>query len=465
MPTECSAERLDFGTVEGRAVEAAFDAGLVTSDAGALLLGAADRAIDLVRRFASCFHDGRRSDLIEHEVVTLVGQRVFAIALGYEDLNDHDELRHDPMMAVLAGKLATRRENCAPVAGKSTLNRLELSKLQPTRYHKISHNPAAIRGLLVDAFLEAHERTPKQVILDLDATDDPLHGEQEGRFFHGYYDCYCYLPLYVFCGRHLLVAKLRRADRDAADGAVEEVARLVARIRARWPHTRIMLRADSGFARDDLMAWCEANDVDFVFGLARNERLVAAIASELDRAVAKSRRTGRPERRFKSFMWMTRSTWSGRRRVVAKAEATQGEANPRFVVTSLARKACKAKYLYEKVYCARGDMENRIKECQLDLFADRTSTATMRANQLRLWFHSMAYVLLCAMRRIGLRDTALADATCGTIRLKLLKVGALVRISVRRIKIAMASACPAAQVWGLAAIRLAAAAKARASPA
>jgi len=446
-------------------VEAAFDAGLVTSDAGALLLGAADRAIDLVRRFASCFHDGRRSDLIEHEVVTLVGQRVFAIALGYEDLNDHDELRHDPMMAVLAGKLATRRENCAPVAGKSTLNRLELSKLQPTRYHKISHNPAAIRGLLVDAFLEAHERTPKQIILDLDATDDPLHGEQEGRFLHGYYDCYCYLPLYVFCGRHLLVAKLRRADRDAADGAVEEVARLVARIRARWPHTRIMLRADSGFARDDLMAWCEANDVDFVFGLARNERLVAAIASELDRAVAKSRRTGRPERRFKSFMWMTRSTWSGRRRVVAKAEATQGEANPRFVVTSLARKACKAKYLYEKVYCARGDMENRIKECQLDLFADRTSTATMRANQLRLWFHSMAYVLLCAMRRIGLRDTALADATCGTIRLKLLKVGALVRISVRRIKIAMASACPAARDWTRAAVRLTAAANARASPA
>ena len=442
MPTECSVERLDFGTVEGRAVEAAFDAGLVTSDAGALLLGAADRAIDLVRRFASCFHDGRRSDLIEHEVVTLVGQRVFAIALGYEDLNDHDELRHDPMMAVLAGKLATRRENCAPVAGKSTLNRLELSKLQPTRYHKISHNPAAIRGLLVDAFLEAHERTPKQIILDLDATDDPLHGEQEGRFFHGYYDCYCYLPLYVFCGRHLLVAKLRRADRDAADGAVEEVARLVARIRARWPHTRIMLRADSGFARDDLMAWCEANDVDFVFGLARNERLVAAIASELDRAVAKSRRTGRPERRFKSFVWMTRSTWSGRRRVVAKAEATQGEANPCFVVTSLARKACKAKYLYEKVYCARGDMENRIKECQLDLFADRTSAKTMRANQLRLFFASLAYVLVCGLRRIGLAHTQFAKASCGTIRLKLLKIGALVRTSVRRIKLAMPSAFP-----------------------
>jgi hypothetical protein len=465
MPTECSAERFDFGTVEGRSVEAAFDAGLVTSDAGALLLGAADRAIDLVGRFARCFHDERRAELIEHAVATLVGQRVFGIALGYEDLNDHDELRYDPMMAVLAGKLAAGREDCAPVAGKSTLNRLELSRLQPTRYHKISHNPAAIRDLLVDLFVEAHDRAPRQITLDLDATDDPLHGEQEGRFFHGHYDCYCYLPLYVFCGRHLLVAKLRRADADAAAGAVEEVARVVARIRAAWPRTRILLRADSGFARDDLMTWCEDNGVDFVLGLARNERLVARIADDLDRAVAKSRHTGRPERRFSSFMWMTRKSWSRKRRVVAKAEATQGEANPRFIVTSLSRKAAKARPLYEKVYCARGDMENRIKECQLDLFADRTSTATMRANQLRLWFHSMAYVLLCALRRIALHDSALADATCGTIRLKLLKIGALVRISVRRIRIAMASACPAAPEWGRAAIRLAAAARARASPA
>ena len=464
MPTECSAERFDFGTVEGRSVEAEFDSGLVTSDAGALLLGATDQAIDLVRRFASCFHDRRRQEWIEHEVATLVGQRVFAIALGYEDLNDHDELRHDPMMAVLAGKLTARREDCAPVAGKSTLNRLELSRLEPTRYHKISHNPMAIRNLLVDLFLDARERAPRQIILDLDATDDPVHGEQEGRFFHGYYDCYCYLPLYVFCGRDLLAAKLRRAERDAADGAVEEIARVVARIVARWPRTRIMLRADSGFARDDLMAWCEANGVDFVFGLARNERLVAAIEAELEHAIAKSRRTSRPERRFKSFMWMTRHSWSRKRRVVAKAEATQGEANPRFIVTSLACTACKAKYLYEKIYCARGDMENRIKECQLDLFADRTSAATMRANQLRLWFHSMAYVLLCAMRRIALQGTALANATCGTLRLKLLKVGALVRISVRRINVAMASACPVAEDWTRAAVRLTTAA-ARASPA
>jgi DDE family transposase len=465
MPTECSAECFDFGIVEGRPVEAAFDAGLVTSDAGALLLGATDRAIGMLDRFGACFHDERRQDLIEHEITTLVGQRVFGIALGYEDLNDHDELRRDPMMAVLAGKLEGRREDCAPVAGKSTLNRLELSKLEPTRYHKISHNPVAIRNLFVDLFLEAHERAPRQIILDLDATDDPVHGEQEGRFYHGYYDCYCYLPLYVFCGRHLLVAKLRRANMDAAAGALEEVARVVARIRARWPRTRILLRADSGFARDELMAWCEANGVGFLFGLAQNERLNGEIKDELAKAEAKSRRSGKPARYFKEFKYETRRSWTCERRVVAKAEWTKGEANPRFVVTSLKRAECGPKYLYEKVYCARGDMENRIKECQLDLYADRTSAATMRANQLRLWFHSMAYVLLCALRRIGLHDTQFAQATCGTIRLKLLKIGAIVRISVRRIKIAMASACPVAEDWGRAAIRLALAALARASPA
>jgi hypothetical protein len=465
MPTECSAERFDFGTVEGRSVEAAFDAGLVTSDAGALLLGATDRAIDLMDRFASCFHDARHPEWIEHEVTTLVGQRVFGIALGYEDLNDHDELRHDPMMAMLAGKLKAQRKDCAPVAGKSTLNRLELSKLEPTRYHKISHNPVAIKALLVDLFLEAHERAPKQIVLDLDATDDPLHGQQEGRFFHGYYDCYCYLPLYVFCGRHLLAAKLRRANIDGSAGSVQEVARIVAQVRQRWPRVRILLRADSGFAREELMAWCETNSVDFLFGLAKNDRLITKIKAELEQAAARSQRSGKPERRFKDFTWTTRGSWSRRRRVVAKAEWTQGEANPRFVVTTLRREECKARYLYEKVYCARGDMENRIKECQLDLYADRTSTATMRANQLRLWFYSMAYVLLCATRRIGLHNTEFANATCGTIRLKLLKIGALVSMSVRRIKIAMASACPAAQTWGQAAVRLTAAAKVRASPA
>jgi hypothetical protein len=415
-------------------------------------------------RFAACFHDVRRQELIEHEVVTLVGQRVFGIALGYEDLNDHDTLRHDPVMAVLAGKLAARREDCAPVAGKSTLNRLERSRLEPTRYHKISHNPVAIKKLMVDLFLESQDQVPNEIILDLDCTDDPVHGEQEGRFFHGYYGCYCYLPLYIFCGRHLLASKLRRANIDAAAGTVKEVARIVAHIRGRWPKVRILLRADSGFCRDELMAWCEANNIQYVFGLAKNDRLNAEIKYELERAEAESRRTSKPARRFKDFKWRTVKSWSCERRVVAKAEWTQGEANPRFVVTSLKRSECKARYLYEKVYCARGDMENRIKECQLDLYADRTSTATMQANQLRLWFASMAYILLCALRRIGLPHTRFENATCGTLRLNLLKIGAVVRVSVRRVKIAMASACPSADIWGLAAIRLTAIASAHASP-
>ena len=442
MPTQCSPDSFGFAPVEGRSVVAAFDGGKITSDAGALLLGAADRAIKLINRFAKCFRDARCQELIEHEVSTLVGQRVYGMALGYEDLIDHDELRHDPVMAVLAGKLAARRKDCAPVAGKSTLNRLELSRAEPSRYHKIAYDGAAIEDLLVELFLEAHQTPPKQIILDLDATDDPLHGQQEGRFFHGYYNGYCYLPLYVFCGRHVLVSKLRPSNIDGSAGAVEVVERLVGRIRAAWPRTRILLRADSGFARDELMSWCEANGVDYLFGLAKNKRLVAKLELDLVRAEEESRRTGKPARRFRDFMWTTQKSWSRRRRVVGKAECTQGEANPRFVVTTLGTAECGARYLYETIYCARGDMENRIKECQMDLFADRTSAATMRANQLRLWFASMAYTLLSALRRIGLAHTKFAKATCGTIRLKLLKIGALVRLSVRRIKIAMASGCP-----------------------
>jgi hypothetical protein len=436
---------------------------VITSDAGALLLGATDRAIDLVKRFAACFQDARNPDLIEHTLATLVGQRVFGIALGYEDLVDHDQLRHDPVLAVLGGKLTARRADCAPLAGKSTLNRLEHAPSgAPARYHRIGHDGEAIARVFVDLFLEAHARAPKQIILDLDATDDPIHGHQEGRFFHGYYDCYCYLPLYIFCGRHLLAATLRRSNIDASAGAEEEVARLVAQIRARWPRVRILLRADSGFARERLMSWCEHNRVDFVFGLARNSRLVEEIAVELIQAEDEAERTGQPARRYKDFRWSTLESWSRRRRVIGKAEWTGGEANPRFIVTSLKPREFAARFLYEDVYCARGDMENRIKECQADLFADRTSAATMRANQLRLWFASMAYVLVCALRRIGLAHTQFAQATCGTIRLKLLKIGALVRTSVRRVTVAMASACPAADEWRLAHARLIAA---RASPA
>ena len=442
MPTQCSRDLFGYEVVEGRQVVAAFDGGDNTSDAGGLLLGATDRAIGLVGRFAACFVDERAQAQVEHSIAAMVAQRVFGIALGYEDVVDHDQLRLDPVLATLAGKLTARRKNCAPLAGKSTLNRLEHAPSEPTRYHKIGHDGAAIERLFVDLFLEAHRTPPKEIILDLDATDDPLHGHQEGRFFHGYYDCYCYLPLYVFCGQHLLAAKLRRSNIDASAGAIEEVARAIGQIRARWPRVQILLRADSGFARDELMAWCEANGVDYVFGLARNERLVGALAEDLATAEAESLARGGPARRFADFAWRTLDSWSRTRRVVAKAEHLPKGANPRFIVTSLPASETDARTLYEEVYCARGEIENRIKEQQLDLFADRTSAATMRANQLRLWFASFAYVLLAALRRIGLRHTQFAAATCGTIRLKLLKIGAQVRKSVRRIKVAMASACP-----------------------
>jgi len=309
VQTECSADLFEFAPVEGRRVVAAFDGGAITSDAGVLLLGQSDRVIPLTERFASCFTDTRVAELVEHSVGTLVMQRVFGIALGYEDLIDHDELWHDPVLAILAGKLSAHRADCAPLAGKSTLNRLELSRPEPTRYHKVSHDPAAIERLFVDLFLEAHRHAPAQIILDLDATDDPLHGRQEGRFFHGYHDCYCYLPLYVFCGRHLLAAKLRRSNIDGAAGAIEEVARIVVQIRHRWPRVRILLRGDSGFAREALMAWCEVNRVDFLFGLARNERLEEAIKAEVMTATLESIRTGRSARCFKGFTWSTLDSW------------------------------------------------------------------------------------------------------------------------------------------------------------
>jgi hypothetical protein len=362
MPTQCSRDLFGYEVVEGRQVVAAFDGGEVTSDAGALLLGAADRAIGLVERFAGCFVDGRAQGQVEHTVETMVAQRVFGIALGYEDVVDHDQLRHDPVLAALAGKLEAKRKDCAPLAGKSTLNRLEHAPSEPTRYHKIGHDAQTIEGLFVDLFLEAHQTPPKQIILDLDATDDPLHGRQEGRFFHGYYDCYCYLPLYVFCGSQLLAAKLRRANIDASAGALAEVERIVDQIRARWPRVKILLRADSGFARDELMTWCEANGVDYVFGLARNDRLIGAIAPELTLAEAESLAKGGPARRFADFFWSTRDSWSRRRRVVAKAEHLPKGSNPRFVVTSLGVTAVDARTLYEDVYCARGAVENRIKD-------------------------------------------------------------------------------------------------------
>ena len=455
MQTECISDQYDFEGFDGRRVVAAFDGGALSSDAGALLLRQTDRAIGLFARVAACFVDHRAADLTVHGLPAMVGQRITGIALGYEDIDDHDELRHDPVLALLSDRLETKRDDCAALAGKSTLNRLEHAPMgAPTRYHKIGHDAGAMEDLFVDLYLEAHERAPQRIILDLDATDDPIHGHQEGRFFHGYYDGYCYLPLYIFAGRHLLAAKLRRSNIDASAGSIEEVERIVARIRDRWPRANILLRADSGFAREALMAWCEENRVHYLFGLARNERLVGEIAAELEAARAEQQQSGKPARRFADFMWTTLDSWSRRRRVVAKAEHLDKGANPRFVVTSLKADKVDARTLYEDLYCQRGEMENRIKECQLDLLADRTSARTMRANQLRLWFASFAYVLIDALRRLGLKHSRLEKATCGTIRLKLLKLGARVTLSVRRIKISMASSNPWQNEFALAHARI-----------
>lgn len=443
MQAQCSAEQYEFSGVERRRVVAGFDGGRVTSDAGALLLKQADEAIRLTERVAYCFWDLRKQELIEHTVKTLVGQRIFGIALGYEDLNDHDELRKDPVFGVLAGKLEAKREDCEAVAGKSTLNRLELHPLAgSTHYHKIFVKEGTFERLFVDLFLESFSEEPTEIMLDLDATDAPLHGEQEDRFFHGYYDHYCYLPLYIFCGKKLLCAKLRPANIDGSAGALEELERIVGKIRERWPNVRIILRADSGFCREELMGWCEKEGIDYIFGLARNARLERAIGAELHEADRRAQESGESARIFKELTYRTRKTWSRERRVVGKAEATPKGKNPRFIVTSLSVGEYDGKRLYEDIYCARGEMENRIKECQLDMFADRLSANLFRVNQLRLWFASLAYVLVEALRRLGLGATKLARATVGTIRLKLLKIGALVTISVRRIKLALSSGYP-----------------------
>jgi hypothetical protein len=435
-------------------VVAAFDGGRQTQDGGLLLLREVAEGSGLIRRFASCFRDHRRAERIEHTVEELLSQRVLAQAQGYEDLNDHDTLRDDPLLAVAAGKRdlvgterKSRRDRGHALAARSTLNRLERTTELPSRYHRIVHDEEAIGDLFVDHFLDAQGRPPSRIVLDLDATDDPVHGHQEGRFFHGYYRSYCYLPLYIFCGSFLLCAKLRCSNIDASAGAVEALERIVGRIRARWPEVEIWIRADSGFARDAIMSWCEANRVEYVLGLARNARLRRAIGAELEEARMEAERTGRPARRFKDLRYRTRKSWSRERRVVGKAEQLPGKANPRFVVTSLPRERMRASTLYRKAYCARGDMENRIKEQQLGMFADRTSASTMRANQLRLWIASVAYTLVHELRRLGLAGTPLEKAQVDTIRVRLLKIAGRVKISVRRVRIALSSLFPLQAVF------------------
>ncbi len=431
--TECSQEVFQFASHFSRRVEAGFTAGQVSSDGGSLLLREVERRIGLIDRLAACFTDRRRPDRVEHRLGEMLAQRIFSLALGYEDLNDHDELRHDPLMAVLSGKRALDQ----PLAGKSTLNRLELPG-GAKRYHKIDYEPEKIDALLCDLFVESHTTPPEEVVLDLDATDIPLHGHQPERFFHGYYDSYCYLPLYIFAGDQLLCARLRPATRDAAKGALDEVKRIVAQLRLKWPEVKIVLRADSGFCRDELMAWCEENKVDYAFGLARNKRLQKILGKQMHEAKMEHEKTGKAARVFAEFDYKTRKSWARERRVVAKAEYLDKGENPRFVVTSLTPDKWPARELYEKFYCARGEMENRIKE-QMCLFAYRLSTEEMKGNQLRLYLSGLAYTLVEALRRIALKGTEWAQAQVDTIRRKLFKIGAVVKISARRVLLELSS--------------------------
>ncbi len=452
MITECTPSQLEFGRHGRRRVTVRFDGGQLTSEGGGVLLRETEARLGLLERMASCFRDYRNPSAVEHTVRDLVAQRVYGLALGYEDLNDHNQLRRDAFMALLVGKSditgADRRrtrDKGRPLASASALNRLELSrpgKAAGDRYKRIPADTKALDRLLVDLFLEAHEEAPAEIVLDLDATDDPLHGAQEGRFFHGYYGTYCYMPLYAFCGEHLLLARLRRSNQDGSAGTIRELTPIVARIREAWPEVRIVLRGDSGFCRERIMAWCERQGIGFVFGVARNRRLVRRIGRPLQKSRRRFHATGKASRRFREFRYRTDTSWSRKRRVVGKAEWLAKGANPRFVVSSLRRSRAGKQPLYEQLYCARGDMENRIKEQQLDLFADRTSSATMAANQLRLYFSSFAYVLLAAVRRLALADTGKARLQCGTLRLHLLKVAARVRITHRRIWIHLSDAFP-----------------------
>ena len=446
--TECNQSQFEFEAHFSRRVVAEFSGERLTTEGGALLLRAADRKMGLLRRVVRCFRDARDPQRIEHELSEMLAQRIYGLALGYEDLNDHEQLRQDPLLGVLVGK----KELGEPLAGKSTLNRLELTPVGSPcaeRYNKISYSPEALDELLVDLFLEAHRQAPREIVLDLDATDTPLHGRQEARFFHGYYGHYCYLPLYVFCGDHLLCVRLRPSNIDASAGSLEEVQRIVRQIRAQWPKTRIILRADSGFCREELLAWCENNAVDYVVGFARNQRLRRIIGRALQQAKQEHRRTGKAARVFCEFAYRTKKSWSRARRVIAKAEQIEGKENPRYLVTSLGQEDWPAQKLYEQLYCARGEMENRIKE-QLSLFADRMSTEALRSNQLRLYFSSLAYVLVEALRRLGLVGTEWAEAQVDTIRLRLLKIAAQVRITARRIWIRFSRAYPWQNVFAAA---------------
>ena len=453
METQCIQEQMVFQQLGRREVIGRFDGGQISSDAGGLLLREVERRFGILERFSACFRDYRDPQRTEHSVGALISQRVYGIALGYEDLNDHDHLRHDVVMGLLCEKTdpsgsnrARQRDQGKAIAGKSTLNRLELTPEganEKSRYKKIVAEGEKIDDLMVDVYIQSQPRAPEEVVLDVDATDDPLYGNQEGRFFHGYYAEYCYLPLYIFSGEQLLCARLRQANEDPASGVRQELERIVKKLREVWPEVRIIVRGDSGFCRDEIMSYCENNEkMDYVLGLAKNSRLSKQIEAEMTQAQQLQQSTEKPARVFKDFRYRTRHSWSCERRVVGKAEYLAKGENPRFVVTSIASEEKDARTLYEDFYCARGDMENRIKEQQLGLFADRTSTAWMRSNQLRLYFSSFAYILVQTLRRLGLQGTELAQAQCDTIRLKLFKIGAQIQVTVRKVWISFSESYP-----------------------
>ena len=458
MNTVCKNENVEFGSIKGREIIGRFDGGSITSDGGSVLLQEAEKRVGVIRALSGCFEDHRDPLRIEHTVEQLLSQRIYGLCSGYEDLNDHDALRGDPLFGLICGKAdpsgndrRRERDRGKPLCGKSTLNRLELSvpdEAEKDRYKKIVADTDKMDEVFVEVFLKLSGEAPEQIILDMDPTDVPLHGNQEGRHFHGYYDCYCYLPRYIFCGNHLLSISFHTADEDPAEGAEEELSRIVKRIREVWPDTRIIVRADSTFSRESLMKRCEDSGVGFIFGLSKNSRLIGIIREDLVDAAVRYTRTGRPARIFDDFEYRTVKTWSRPRRVISKAEYGGRGDNPRFVITSLSGGEYEdAQAVYEKVYCARGDMENRIREQQYGLFSDRASAGVKSANELRMYFSAAGYVLMNAVRILGLFGTGMESAQCFTIRTKLLKIGAQIRVTARKIWISWAENYPFRRIF------------------
>ena len=458
MQTQCTQRSFGFQQCGGREIVARFDGGRVTSDGGGILLREIEERFGFVEKFSGCFTDHRDPELIEHPLVDLLKQRLFGLCLGYEDLNDHDWLRHDALLAVIVGKKdpegndrESARDRGKPLAGKSTLNRLELTPVgadAADRYKKVSADIRAIHNFLVDAFLDQHVSPPQRIVLDLDATDDPVHGDQLGKFFHGYYKGYCFLPLYIFCGDHPLLALLRPADIDAYAGSVKHLDRIVKRIRRAWPTVQIVVRGDSGFCREPLLAWCEANQVDYVIGLAKNTRLTKILGKELHAVQQLFEQTGKPARVFKDFTYRTKTSWSRERRVIGKAEYLEKGANPRFRggVTG-SRRVQRQDGL--RIRILRSWKHGKSDQGATTVPVRRSHQLPDDArNQLRLAFSTVAYVLLRSLREFGLKGTALEKAQADTIRLRLLKIGAIVRVTVRKIWIALSEAYPWRELFG-----------------